>query len=143
MKNFREYLKYFFPVLIIIVIAGFLLSRVDQPDSGFPTPEVRIKAEKANAYIGKVAEVCGKVESADYLPQINGEPTFLNLGRPYPNQHFTAVIWGSDRIRWNTSPDQQYENRNICVSGRIELYEGTPQIIVETPRQIEIQTHQK
>ncbi len=143
MKDLRSYLKYLLPALIVIMIAGLLLSRMDWPDPASTEPEVRIKAKEAIEYIGKAAEVCGKVASLDYLPQINGEPTFLNLGRPYPSQYFTAVIWGSDRARWNTSPDQQYENRNICVTGRIELYEGTPQIIVESPRQVEIQTDKR
>lgn len=143
MKNFRTHLKYLFPALIVIMIAGLLLSRMDQPDSVPSDPEICIKANEAIDYIGKAAEVCGKVMSADYLPQIKGEPTFVNLGRPYPNQHFTAVIWGSDRVRWNTPPDQQYENQRICVSGRVELHEGTPQIIVESPSQVKFQANQK
>lgn len=141
MKDLRSYFKYLFPALIAILVAGLLLSRMDQPDSVPPDPEIRIKAKEAIDYIGKTAEVCGKVASADYLPQINGEPTFLNLARPYPSQYFTAVIWGSDRARWNMSPDQQYKNRNICVTGRIELHEGIPQIIVESPRQVKIHTN--
>lgn len=139
MKNIRKRLKYIFPVLILIMVVGLVFSRIYQPDSVPPEPEVRIDAAEASDYIGTAAEVCGKVASADFVPQVGGEPTFLNLGRAHPDQLFTAVIWGNNRAKWKKSPDQQYVNREICVSGMIEIYEGTPQIIVESPDQIEIQ----
>lgn len=139
MKNIRKRLKYIFPVLILIMVVGLVLSRVYQPDSAPPEPEVEIKAAEAGEYIGTAAEVCGEVASAEYLPQIGGEPTFINLGRAHPNQLFTAVIWGNDRARWREPPEQYFKNRQICVTGRIEMHEGTPQIIVEYPDQIDIQ----
>lgn len=139
MKNIRKRLKYIFPVLIAIMIAGLVLSRVVQPDSSIPEPDIRIEAAEASDYIGRAAEVCGEVASADHLPRVGGEPTFLNLSCAYPDQSFTAVIWGDNRAKWRQPPEQRYANREICVGGKIEMYEGTPQIIVEDPDQIEIQ----
>lgn len=139
MKNIRKRLKYIFPVLILIMVIGLVLSRIYQPDSPPPEPEVKITAAKASEYIGTAAEVCGEVASADYLPQIGGKPTFLNLGKAHPNQLFTVVIWGRDRGKWTRPPEQQYNGRKICVSGIIETNEGTPQIIVDRPSQIELQ----
>jgi hypothetical protein len=139
MKNIRKRLKYIFPALILVMIAGLVLSRVYRPDADVPEPEVRIKAVEAGGYIGTAAEVCGEVASADYLPRVNGRPTFLNLGRPYPDHPFTAVIWGDNRSKWTEPPEQRYANREICVTGLIETHEGTPQIIVNGPGQIEIQ----
>lgn len=139
MKNIRKRLKYIFPALILVMIAGLVLSRVYQPDPSFPEPEVQIKAVEAVDYIGTPAEVCGEVASADYLLQVGGKPTFLNLGRAYPNQPFTAVIWGNNRGKWSVPPEQRYANREICVSGLIDNHEGTPQIIIDSPEQIEIQ----
>lgn len=138
MKNIRKRLKYIFPALILVMIAGLILSRVYRPDADVLEPEVRIKAAEAGGYVGTPAEVCGEVASADYLPRVNGQPTFLNLGRPYPDQPFTAVIWGDDRVKWSQPPEQRYANREICVTGLIETYEGTPQIIVDGPGQIEV-----
>lgn len=139
MKNIRNNLNYIFPVLIGIMIAGLVLSRIYQPESSSPEPEVRITAAEARDHIGTPAVVCGKVASADYLQQVGGEPTFINLGRPYPNQTFTAVIWGDNRAKWTKPPEQQYEGQEVCVTGRIESHEGTPQIIVSSPGQIAIQ----
>lgn len=93
------------------MIAGLVLSRIYQPESSPPEPEVRITAAEAGDHIGTPAEVCGKVASVNYLKQVGGEPTFINLGRSYPNQTFTAVIWGDDRAKWTNPPEQQYEDR--------------------------------
>lgn len=119
------------------MVVGLILSRVYQPESSSPEPEVRIDAEEAKDYIGTPAEVCGEVASAEYVAQLGGKPTFLNLGRAHPNQLFTIVIWENDRAKWTEPPEKQYENREICVRGRIEMHEGTPQIVVESPDQIE------
>lgn len=139
MKNIRKRLKYIFPVLILIMVVGLVLSRIYQPDSTPPEPKVKIDAAEATDYIGTAAEVCGKVASADYVTELGGEPTFLNMGRAHPNQLFTAVIWSSNRAKWREPPEQQYINREICVSGMIENHEGTPQIVVVSPDQIEVQ----
>lgn len=136
-KNIRKRLKYIFPILIALMVVGLVLSRIYQPDSPSPEPEVRINADEAREYIGTAAEVCGEVASAEYVTQIGGKPTFLNFGNAHPNQFFTAVIWGNDRDKWKEPPEQRYMNRGICVSGMIEIHEGTPQIVVENPRQIE------
>ncbi|MDZ7773070.1 MAG: hypothetical protein U5K31_10090 [Balneolaceae bacterium] len=124
---------------IALLAAGYLLYRVYSPDSSASSsagPAERIEASEADQYVGSSVEVCGEVSSANYLSQVDGAPTFLNLGRAYPNQTFTAVIWGEDRTRWASAPERQYENRKICVTGMVEMHEGIPQIIVDRPQQI-------
>lgn len=139
MKNIRKNLKFIFPVFIAIMILGLVLSRVYNPDRPAPKQEVSISAEEAKEHIGTVAEVCGTVASTDYLPQVGGKPTFINFGRPHPSQVFTAVIWSTDRYKWDIPPDRHYLNREICVTGRIKLHENTPQIVVEVPGQIALE----
>ncbi|MEX0995197.1 MAG: hypothetical protein WD599_06670, partial [Balneolaceae bacterium] len=121
MSVIRKALKYLFPVVIVILLAGLILDRIYQPEPAVPDPELRISAAEASNYIGAVAEVCGRVVSADFISQLEGRPTFLNLDRAYPDQPFTAVIWESDRNKWQAPPEQLYNNRRICVSGRIQL----------------------
>lgn len=139
MKKVKKALPYFLPVLILIMILGIILSRIYQPDSTSADPDIRIDAAEAGEYIGKTAEVCGEVASADYLPHVNGKPLFLNLEHTYPDQPFTAVVWGRDRSKWDRPPEEMYDNMEICVTGTIEIHEGTPQIIIDNPRQVEIQ----
>lgn len=128
-------------MLAVIMVAGLLLSKVFQPDTAGeppPEPEVRVSAEEAAQHAGRTGEVCGMVASADHLPQIDGSPTFLNLEQPHPDQLFTAVIWERNRDKWDMVPEDLYANRRICVTGTIEMHEGTPQIEVREPAQLRV-----
>jgi len=136
MNHFRKWILRLMPVLAVVMVAGLILSRVYQPEPVDAEPDLRITAFDASDHIGERAVVCGIVESADFIPSIDGEPTFLNLGRPYPDQPFTVVIWGEDRARWPVPPEERYLTRRICVSGTIREHRGTPQIRVHEPRQI-------
>lgn len=97
-----------------------------------------IPAAEAARHAGERGTVCGEVASTRYAPSANGEPTFLNLGRAYPNQLFTALVWGEDRPKFDEPPEERFRDRRICVTGKIMEYRGTPQIVVRRPDQIEI-----
>src|SRR5437667_4480049 len=96
----------------------------------------RISPAEAAKYVGKAATVCGQVASATYAARSRGRPTFLNLDRPYPNQVFTALIWGENRGKFPTPPEKAYSGKKICVTGTISSYRGQPQIVVRDPGQI-------
>jgi hypothetical protein len=64
-----------------------------------------------------------------------GQPTFLNLDKPYPNQIFTVVVWGNNRSKFGT-PENDYKGKRICISGKITAYAGLPEIVAEDPKQI-------
>jgi len=86
--------------------------------------------------VGQHARVCGTVVSAKYARSSRRSPTFLNLDKPYPNQVFTAVIWGDARPRFKTAPEL-LQGHTICVSGTITLYKGRAEMEVSDPTQIE------
>jgi len=54
-----------------------------------------LAAQDAADHIDEVATVCGAVASTNFAIRSKGQPTYLNLDRPYPNQVFTILIWGS------------------------------------------------
>ena len=98
----------------------------------------RLTAVEARDHVGETATVCGAVASAHYAARTRGTPTFLNLDKPYPNQMFTVLIWGTDRPKFG-APEERYGNKAICASGKIEIYRGVPEIIARDPEQIKIQ----
>jgi hypothetical protein len=59
-----------------------------------------VSPQDASRHIGETATVCGVVASAKFAPRSRAQPTFLDLGAPYPNEPFTAVIWGTDRAKF-------------------------------------------
>ena len=97
-----------------------------------------ISPEDAAEFIGQQKTVCGTVASAHYAARSKGQPTFLNLNKPYPNQIFTVLIWGSDRGKFEKPPEVLYSGKEICVTGMIQTYRGSPEIIVKDPSQINV-----
>lgn len=120
------------------MVLGLVLSRIYQPEPGIPEPEISINSDEAEDYIGKAAVVCGKVANVRFIPQIGGQPTFINFGQPDPNQDFTIVIWGEHRLKWKELPENIYPHKELCVTGMIESHDGTPQIAAEQPQQIQL-----
>jgi len=47
-----------------------------------------------------------------------------------------VVIWGTDRSKFKQPPETLYAQHQVCVTGRIELYHGAPEIIVRSPSQL-------
>lgn len=100
----------------------------------------RIPASEAASYVGEIVEVCGKVASAAHIGAVKGSPTFLNLERPYPDQPFNVVIWETARALFDKPPERAFDGKSICVTGRVELFRGKPQIVVDDPDQIVLTT---
>jgi hypothetical protein len=116
-----------FATLALVVLAAGSVTAADV---------VQIPAAEAGDHVGETAEVCGFVASSAHIASVDGQPTFLNFVEPYPDQLFTVVIWGSARSRFEGKPERMYDGKDICVTGRIGMHSGTPQIIVDDPDQI-------
>jgi DNA/RNA endonuclease YhcR with UshA esterase domain len=95
-----------------------------------------LTAAEAKAHIGEQATVCGLVKTARWASSSNRKPTFLNLDEAYPKQAFTVVIFEENRGKFTPAPEDQFKDKRICVSGKIEDFRGTPEIVVTAPAQI-------
>jgi DNA/RNA endonuclease YhcR with UshA esterase domain len=114
--------------LFLIVFVSFLLS-------GPIFAQKKVTASEAKDHVGETATVCGSVASARYAASTRGQPTFLDLDKPYPNQVFTIVIWGSNRAKFG-APEDEFKGKHICVTGEITEYRGKPEIVADKPKQI-------
>jgi hypothetical protein len=94
-----------------------------------------LNPEEAASHVGENATVCGLVASTAYAAQAMAAPTFLDLGKPYPNQVFSAVILGSDRTKFG-APEISLREKQVCVTGEIFLFEGKPEIIMRDTKQL-------
>jgi hypothetical protein len=81
----------------------------------------KLTAVEAKEHVGETATICGTIVSAHFATSTKGRPTFLNVDKPYPNQIFTIVIWGSDRGKFG-QPEVKYEHRRVCMTGAIKMY---------------------
>lgn len=98
-----------------------------------------ISTAEAREHIGEKATVCGEVVSTHYAARSRGNPTFINLDKPYPNPVFTVLIWGSDRPKFG-DPEETYRSKSICVTGKISDYKGVPEIVAYAPSQIKFES---
>lgn len=92
----------------------------------------------AQDFVGQTITVCGYVAQISTIESINGQPTYINLGGKYPNHSFNAVIWKKNILSWEGASLQDYHNQLLAITGEVVLYRGKPQIVVYTPKQIEV-----
>lgn len=125
-------------VLLFVACGGGEDRQGGAPTTIETAPAAAISASEAMGHIGSRKTVCGAVKSPTYARSSRGQPTFLNLDRPYPNQIFTVVIWGSNRGNFPQGPESLYRDKKICATGLIESFKGVPQIEATSSSQIQI-----
>lgn len=98
------------------------------------SPPGGLSPQQAASHVGETATVCGTIASSHYAVDSDGQPTFINLDKPYPNPIFTLVIWGDYRGKFSTPPDTW--SGRLCVRGKITEYHGEPEMKVIDPSQV-------
>lgn len=98
-----------------------------------------ISWDEAAGQLDEVTTVSGPVVEASYITSVDGKPTFINLGKQHPDpDRFTVVIWDNNRSSFPNNPEEYYLGKEICVRGLISSYQGSLQIEVNDPSQIEV-----
>lgn len=100
---------------------------------------VHLTSKEAKNHVGEKATVFGKVVDIHFVSSGKGQPTFIHFDEPYPDQIFTLVIWGSDRLKFGR-PEELYRDKSLCVTGKITIYLGIPEIVACNPSQVQIQS---
>jgi DNA/RNA endonuclease YhcR with UshA esterase domain len=89
--------------------------------------------QEAGDYIGQEVTVGGTVVRT----YNSGKAAFLNFDKDWRGK-FSVVIFASDFDNFPQPPHKMYLNKTILVTGKVKEYKGAPEIIVESPEQIEI-----
>lgn len=92
---------------------------------------------QAKIYVdsGEKIKVCGTVVSTKLSSKGN---IFLNLDKKFPNQIFTVTIFQKNVSNFSYNPAQELKGKKVCVSGKVSDFGGTPSMIVEHEKAIEI-----
>jgi micrococcal nuclease len=48
------------------------------------------------------------------------------------------VIFSSDQFKFVENPEKYYDQKNLRIRGKIQEYQGKPEIILKEPSQIEV-----
>ncbi len=89
-------------------------------------------------FVGDTVTVSGKIVTAKYFPDTKAQPTLLNMGAAFPDQPLTVVIEKDDRKNFGSEPEIFYLNKDIMVTGKVELFKNKPQIIVHRKEQVRL-----
>jgi hypothetical protein len=100
-----------------------------------PSNAASLTPDDAANHVGQNATVCGVVALTNFDADTQFWPTFLDFGKPYPHQVFTAVIFGADRANFGTR-ETTPKGKRVCVSGTVSEDRGKPEMILNDPRQL-------
>jgi micrococcal nuclease len=90
-----------------------------------------ISFQEAASFIGERVIVAGKIVNTAAADSIN----YLNFSDNYQDT-LSLVIFNHNLNKFDYQPAEYILNKKIKVLGKIELYQGSPQIIVDDPHDI-------
>ena len=87
---------------------------------------------------GKTIIVCGKVADT-HVTTSEHKVTYINFEHAYPNQAFSVVIFDSDLPKFTYVPSEFLKDKIVCVTGKVKIYKGRPEIVVSSEEQLKVQ----
>jgi DNA/RNA endonuclease YhcR with UshA esterase domain len=119
--------------ITLCLTATAIQSRADETNAPAPT----ISAAKAADYIGKQVTVTGVVAQVSFRPTL----VFLNFGKAYPNNSFTAVIRGSHTNQFDNL--SELKGKAVSVEGKVTDYNGKPEMQLTSKSQLKLLSETK
>lgn len=116
-----------------LVLAALALS-AGAPASLAAQQEV-VAPDSAVHFVGKTVTIRGVVSG---VHTSRGGTIFLDFGARYPRNTFTAVIFSSSASRFPNA--SAWEGKTLRVTGEVKLYRGKPEIVVDEPGQVAVDT---
>ncbi len=116
-------------------ILSFLLATV-LSFTAFAQNETQFK--KLFKQNGDTVNLFGFVTKTNYLANLVGSPTLMNLSGKDSTQSLTLIVWNTDRDKFKEAPETAFLNQYVQVKGKIEIYKGKLQITLHSGQQISI-----
>jgi len=131
---------------LMLLAAGAALARSTSASSSQVTASAAsakrasvIQWYQAKRYVGLTKTVKGPVEGTKYASSSKGRPTFLNIGKNYPNRaRFMVVIWGKYRSAFPFRPEVFYRGKTVLATGKIRMYKGSAEMFVRSPSKLRV-----
>lgn len=96
-----------------------------------------VSADSLQYYEGKKVTVCAKVKGT-FVSNKAKKTTFINFGKPYPNEKFIVVVFEKDLVNFSYDIPTKLKNKTVCVTGIVKMYKGKPEIIATKEEQLVI-----
>ena len=96
----------------------------------------QVRAEEASKHYGETVTICGTILEDNFIFDTKTKNTLLLLGGP--NQKVTIVVPAETSRKVIDKPKNYYSNKNVCVTGKVVLLNGKPEIVVGGETKIQI-----
>lgn len=95
-----------------------------------------IDSSQAISHVGQQHQVCGDVSQVKY----HSKGVFINLGKRFPNQDLSIVIWKNNLNNIETAFNglSSLNKRRVCATGLIEIYRNKPQIEIKNASSLKL-----
>ena len=129
-------------LLVLYAARSWLVPRPQAPPQPERPPSARperrppadvISWREAAKHYGEFLTVEGVV----VLSHNSGKACFLNFHESWETS-FTAVIFARRFAAFPPSPEDHYRGKRVRVTGLIREYRGKPEIVLDSPGQIEV-----
>lgn len=102
-----------------------------KPVSGQDAPVAVVDWSKAGDYVGKTITITGTVARTHN----SGKVVFLNFTEDWKGT-FSAAIFAATWADFPKPPEELFLHKAVRVTGKVKMYKGSPEIVVDTPEQI-------
>ena len=106
-------------LIILFLISGYAKAQTITPDS-------------AKYFADSLKTVCGKVSKV-FVSKT--KTTFINFSNE-KETYFTAVVFAKDSSTFQEYKLTSWKDKNVCITGKIKMYKGKPEIILKSKDQI-------
>ena len=121
---------------------------LNQPESTISTPNKPLisarQIDRIREFAEQVVMIEGRIQSIKSNPR--GLRTFINFEKDRENVQFTGIVMNENIPAFTESFGETWEtslmDKSIRVTGRINLHHGLPQMLIQTPSQIQIVENQ-
>jgi hypothetical protein len=93
----------------------------------------RISWESAAKYVGKRVTVEGTIVRGFN----SGKACFLNFHGNF-TRYMSLTIFENAFRKFPSQPEKYYLNKTVRVRGKIKMYKGRPEIVLQSPKQIKV-----
>ena len=146
MKSTRTLVILCLVVALMLFATGVTLARSSSVSSARATASAAsakrasvIMWYQAKRYVGLTRTVKGPVKGTRYASSTSGRPTFINIGKNFPNpSRFTVVIWGKYRSAFSSRPEVFYRGKTVLATGIIRMYKGSPEMFIRSPSNLRV-----
>lgn len=98
----------------------------------------QINVKDIAKHIGDSVIFSAKIFNTRYFEASENAPTLLDINNSYGLPLVNIVIWRQDRKNFTDAPEILYNNREVRISGVVQLYNNLPQIVISKKQQVTV-----